>query len=166
MLTLGSYLALGSSFLKLPPTICRHCSRPVAPDAAVCPECGTAHPAGNTAAGYEWKSEQTWMGWPLVHVAFGCDAAGRARVARGLIAVGGRAVGGIACGIVAAGGVALGAVSVGVVSVGVASFAALAAIGVNAIGPIAFGVVALGWVGGGVHFIGWKSLFSVTQAVR
>lgn len=152
--------------MELSPTHCRHCSRPVAPDAMVCPECGEAQPARIRSTGYEWKSAATWMGWPLVHLAFGCDAGGRPRVARGLIAVGGRAVGGIACGIVAAGGLALGVVSVGLVSVGVASCAALAAIGVNAIGPLAFGVVAVGWAGGGVHFIGWKALFSFTQAVR
>jgi hypothetical protein len=162
----SSGLALGSSRLELPPATCRHCSRPVAPDAAVCPECGTAHPAEKKAAGYEWASAATWSGWPLVHVAFGGDAQGRPLVARGIVAIGGRAVGGIALGIVAGGGIAIGIVSVGLCSIGVVSVAAIAAFGVNALGPIAYGIVASGLLGGGAQFIGWKLLFPLAPPAQ
>ncbi len=142
---------------------CRQCSAEVAAAEVQCPECGAPHPADPdwNGAGYEWKSGTTVRGWPLVHVAFGCDATGRVRVARGVVAIGARAVGGLACGIMAAGGLAIGIVSAGIFSLGVVSFAAAVAIGVNAIGPLAIGVVAVGAVGGGVQFIGWKMLFSL-----
>ncbi len=143
---------------------CPNCSAPLAADVSACNHCGAPRPI--EAAGYEWKSSATWMGWPLMHVAFGCEEDGRPRVARGVVAIGPRAVGGLACGIVAGGGIALGIVSAGLVSIGVVSVAAIAAIGVNAVGPLDFGVVAVGLMGGGVHFIGWKMLFSLTQSVR
>ena len=113
---------------------CRECSREVAIDAEKCPKCGARKPADPDwkGEGYEWKSRGLWMGYPLVHVAFGCDSKGRARTARGVIAVGQRAIGFIACGIVSCGIFSFGVVSVGVVSLGVASFAAGCAIGVNA----------------------------------
>ena len=147
---------------------CRDCAATVSVDAVACPQCGAPRPAQLDwqGEGYEWKSTATFMGWPLVHVAFGNDRAGRVRVARGVVAIGVRAVGGLACGVIAVGCVSLGVVSFGVISLGVVSVAAIAAAGVNAIGPLAFGVVACGIMGGGVHFIGWKMLFSVTQPMR
>ena len=45
-------------------------------------------PAEDGGWGYEYKSKQTLFGWPLVHVAFGRDAKGKLRVAKGVIAVG------------------------------------------------------------------------------
>lgn len=39
--------------------------------------------------GYEWKSETTILGWPLVHIAFGWNLrTGQLMVARGIIAIG------------------------------------------------------------------------------
>jgi hypothetical protein len=151
-------LVLGSSILDLP---CHNCATPFAISAAACPHCGA--PRHSHAAGYEWKSASEWLGYPLIDVAFGCDADGKPLVARGLVAIGARAVGGIAIGIVAGGGIAVGIVSAGLCSIGVVSVAVIAALGVNAVAPLAFGVVAVGFIGGGVHFIGWKLLFSLTQ---
>ena len=145
-----------------PLSACRDCAAEVSSDAIICPHCGAPRPAQADwqGEGYEWQTAATWLGLPLIHVAFGNDAAGRARVARGIVAIGLRAVGGLACGIVAGGFVSIGIVSVGMFSLGVVSVAALLAVGVNALGPVAFGVVACGLGGGGVQFIGWKVLLS------
>src|SRR5256885_1615463 len=59
---------------------------------------------------YECRSNESWRGIPLVHVAFGRWDGGRYRPARarGLIAVADTAVGVVAAGLIAAGGVAVG----------------------------------------------------------
>ena len=148
----------------MPPISCRQCSAPVSFDDETCGRCGAIQPARAEieARGYEWKSRGLWMGSPLIHVAFGHDAAGRTHTARGVIAIGQRAVGGVAIGILAVGFISLGVVSVGVFSLGVVSVAVLVAGGVNAVGPMAFGVVAVGYTVHGVMTLGWKTLFSAT----
>ncbi|MES2572343.1 MAG: zinc-ribbon domain-containing protein, partial [Verrucomicrobiota bacterium] len=84
-------------------TSCRACGTPVDADALTCPECGAPRPARAEwhGEGYEWKSELTWMGSPLAHIAFGIDREGKVRTARGIVAIGQRAVGVIACGVIA-----------------------------------------------------------------
>lgn len=137
---------------------CRECGKPVIADAPKCKKCGALHP-GNPdwkREGFEWQSRGSWMGYPLVHVAFGSNARGRPRTARGIVAVGQRAIGVVALGIIAGGGLAIGVVSVGVVSFGIVSVALACAIGVNAIAPYAVGVTALGIVARGVAAVGWK----------
>jgi hypothetical protein len=146
-------------------TPCRDCAIPVSLDAVTCPQCGAPRPALSewNGEGYEWKSTATVAGWPLVHIAFGIDRAGKVRTARGIVAIGQRAIGGIACGILALGVVSCGVVCGGLVSLGVVAIGLALACGVNAIAPVAFGVVALGLMVGGVNAIGWKILFSVTR---
>ena len=53
-------------------TPCRPCKQPVSPDALACPACGAPYPAKPKWNGYgfEYKSETTLFGWPLVHVSF------------------------------------------------------------------------------------------------
>ncbi len=140
---------------------CPNCARSFAAGAVVCPHCG----AGVGAAGYEWRSARSWLDVPLVHVAFGRDAQGKVRVARGVIAIGQQAVGVVAVGIVARGVIAVGLVALGLVALGFVSVAAVA-LGVNAVGAAAFGVVAAGYMAGGVAPIGWKILFSVGGVMR
>ena len=144
---------------------CRDCSVPVSVDAVTCPQCGAPRPARAewNGEGYEWKSAASLAGWPLVHIAFGIDRAGKVRTARGIVAVGQRAIGGVACGILACGIVSCGVVCGGVISLGVVAGGLLIACGVNAVAPLAFGVVAVGVVAGGVSAIGWKILFSVAR---
>jgi len=79
----------------MPLTPCRECGREVSTDAYQCPACGAPFPARQKrmGSGLEWKSRTTVLGFPLVHVAFGRDAQGRLRVAKGIIAVGQFAVG-------------------------------------------------------------------------
>lgn len=75
---------------------CLECNAEVSDRAWACPKCGYPLRGGNLPLlfrmglwGYEWKSEATLFGWPLVHVAFGWDLeTGRLRVARGIIAIG------------------------------------------------------------------------------
>src|SRR5687768_11881172 len=95
--------------------LCRECHAEVPGDAFTCDGCGAPRPARPvfTGEGYEWKTSGTWMGEPLVHVAFGLDATGRPRTARGLVAIGQRAMGGVAVGIVACGFVSVGVVAIG-----------------------------------------------------
>ncbi|MHA3773360.1 hypothetical protein ACXR0O_17640 [Verrucomicrobiota bacterium sgz303538] len=139
------------------PDVCRNCGNELPPRYAVCPQCGVRKEGPQ---GYEWKSKGTWMGEPLVHIAFGTDSAGRVRTARGIVAIGQRASGAVAIGIVAVGGLSIGLVSCGLVSVGVVAVALGAAFGMNAFAPFAIGVLGVGYAAGGVKAIGWKILFS------
>ncbi len=115
---------------------CRSCRREVSREALTCPGCGAPYP-GRTVfhgRGYEWKSKKTLFGYPLVHVAFGRDANGRLRVARGIVAVG---------------QFAIGAFTVAQFGVGL-----VAGIGQFVVAPIAVGQFALGLVAAGQFGIG------------
>ena len=59
----------------------------------MCPHCGAPQPASLGGTGYEWRSEATALGIPWIHVAWGRDARGRRRVAKGIVAIGQYAVG-------------------------------------------------------------------------
>lgn len=74
---------------------CRECGQEVSPSALACPHCGAPRPGDLEwrGTGYEWQSSQTFLGYPLIHVAFGKDARGKRRVAKGIIAVGQFALG-------------------------------------------------------------------------
>lgn len=69
---------------------CRECGKEVSTEAKSCPHCGAPRPADQDwkGTGYEWKSAQTYFGYPLVHIAYGKDQHGKRRVARGIIAIG------------------------------------------------------------------------------
>lgn len=125
---------------------------------------GTRDPSVSRGAyaGVEFRSKATLFGWPLLHVAAGCDPlTGRARVARGIIAIGGKAkgvfaFGGLATGVFAFGGMAIGVFAFGGCALGVISYGGLAvalifALGGGALAPIAMGGGAIGWFayGGG-----------------
>lgn len=76
-------------------TTCRECEQQVSSQARVCPHCGIRFPGrhGYKGTGMDWKSEATILGMPLIHIAYGRDAQGRLRVARGFIAIGQFAIG-------------------------------------------------------------------------
>ena len=142
-------------------TVCRVCGAGVKAADLRCPACGAPRPGQKTfhGEGFEWRTQGSWLGVPIVHIAFGMDESGRARVAKGVVAIGQRAVGGIAVGIVATGFLAIGVVSVGLFSAGVVALAGAGACGVNAFAPFAIGVVAGGYWAGGVAALGWRILF-------
>jgi len=110
--------------------------------------------------GYEYKSKQTLLGLPLIHVAQGIDIkTGKPRVARGFIAVGNIAIGVFAFGGIALGGVAFGGISLALVALGGMAVGLLLGGGGMATGYIAVGGMAIGYyaVGGlalGIHALG------------
>jgi serine/threonine protein kinase len=108
---------------------------------------------------YEYRSERTFLGLPLVHIIGGRRAPGRRmRVAKGWIAGGEIAWGAIAVGTQAYGVVALGAVSVGVLCVGALSLGMLAfgglALGTYTCGGVAAGYFAFGGLAFGYGALG------------
>jgi hypothetical protein len=122
------------------------------------------------AIGFEYKSQKTLWGSPLLHIAYGLDPmTGKKRTARGIVAMGQTATGLIAMGGLARGGFAFGGIAVGVLAVGgvtagLISFGGLAlglllawgglACGSIALGGVAVGYLAMGGFVGGVHGIG------------
>jgi hypothetical protein len=94
---------------------------------------------------YEYRSRQTIFGWPLIHIVFSRDPAGRRmRLARGVIAIGDMAIGLVAVGAFCFGGISLGGIGVGVISTGGIAVGLLLALGGLAVGGVAIGGLAMG----------------------
>ena len=76
---------------------CRECKRDVSEQAISCPNCGAPYPAKEKwdGWGFEYKSQLTLFGLPLVHVSFKYRPNRAPVVAKGIIAIGQ-----FACGIV------------------------------------------------------------------
>jgi hypothetical protein len=150
---------------------CEECAGKVSDKAVMCPHCGAPGKAWKEhfpaalqgrppwPMGYEYRSEATFFGWPLVHVATGIDpTTGRKRVARGVIAIGDIAIGGLALGGVALGGLTLGGLSLGLFALGGLAVGLLIATGGMAIGSIALGGFAAGYVAIGGGAFGYYAL--------
>lgn len=69
---------------------CRECHHEVSETDRKCVQCKAPFPARPywQGTGYDWKSQTTVWGFPLVHIAYGRDARGKLRVAKGVIAIG------------------------------------------------------------------------------
>ena len=69
---------------------CRECKQQVSEQAVTCPGCGAPYPAREKWNGYgfEYKSEATFFGWPLIHISFKYRPNRMPVVAKGVIAVG------------------------------------------------------------------------------
>lgn len=109
---------------------------------------------------YEYKSDRTLWGLPLVHINCGpgiCRAKGI--IAIGNIATGFVALGGIAFGAVSAGGAALGLLALGGLAVGGLVIGGLG-IGLVALAGIALGWLTFGGVSFGVYAVGGVSMGS------
>jgi len=156
-----------------PLAACRACGGTVSTEAFLCPHCGAPAPArqrGGTvpvpyalsgrASGYEYKSERTLCGLPLVHVAFGRDENGRMRVARGFIAIGQFGIGAITIAQFGVGAL-FGLGQFVAAPLAIAQFAlGLAAIGQFGIGLLfGIGMVATGVVAGGLVKLALFKLF-------
>jgi zinc-ribbon domain len=138
---------------------CPECGKDLSDKAITCPHCGIPTGRNNPLFGYEYRSEQTLGGLPLVHVATGYDpVTGRKRVAKGIIAIGDVAVGVVSLGGVAFGGLTLGGCSLGLVSLGGLAIGVLLALGGAAIGGIALGGGAIGLVAIGGGAFGFYAL--------
>jgi len=123
---------------------CRECQREVSTEAITCPHCGAPRPSDQEwrGWGYEYRSERTFYGYPLVHVAFGKDSKGRWRVAKGVIAIGQFAIGVIT---VAQFGVGL-VFGFGQFIVGFTALAQFAGGLLLGVGQVAIGYVAIGQI--------------------
>ena len=90
---------------------------------------------------YEYQSETTFMGYPLIHISLNSF-----KTAKGIIAIGNRSVGLISIGGFAAGLLSFGGISLGVVSFGGLALSALVAMGGLAVGfDMAFGGLAIAY---------------------
>lgn len=118
-----------------------------APAPSVQPGCGQWH--------YEYKSQRTLWGLPLVHINMQNWGFARAKgiIAIGNIATGFVAVGALAVGLLSFGGVALGLIALGGVALGL-----LLALGGVALGGVALGGVALGLIAIGGAALGYVAL--------
>ncbi len=93
---------------------------------------------------YEYKSEKTVFGLPLVHINIGLG-----RTAKGFFAVGFKSLGVFAIGLLACGLFSFGALAVGLIAL------ASLSLGFLSLGAVAFGIFALGGVAvGGITFGG------------
>ena len=143
-------------------TACRSCRKEVSVEAVACPHCGAPYPARETwrGWGYEWKSKQTLLGLPLVHVAFGRDENGRFRVAKGIVAIGQFGIGAITIAQFGVGALfgfgqlvvaplSIGQIAIGLVAIGQFGIGLLFGLGQIATGGIAIGQLPFGnWLRG------------------
>jgi hypothetical protein len=118
----------------------------------------SGHWAGRPLAFYEYRSQTTLFGLPLVHIFFGPVWLVGFRPARGIIAVGNIAIGfaafgGIAIGLAAFGGISLGLVCLGGIALALGLGAGGIATGYLALGGVAIGVYALGGLAIGTHTV-------------
>lgn len=100
---------------------------------------------------YEYKSQRTLFGLPLVHINIGR----RNHWARGIIAIGN----------IATGFVALGGIAAGLLSLGAVSFGLLLALGAVTLGGVSVGGVAIGLLAWGGIALGWLAMGGVAVGV-
>lgn len=88
---------------------CRECRHEVSEQAFACPQCGAPFPAREKWDGYgfEYKSDATILGLPLVHISFKYRANRKPVPAKGIIAIGQ-----FACGVLTISQFGIGVVSV------------------------------------------------------
>ena len=88
---------------------CRDCQKTISEQAMACPHCGAPHPAREhwDGWGFEYKSNATLWGMPLVHISFKYRPNRMPVPAKGIIAIGQ-----FACGIVTISQFGVGLVSV------------------------------------------------------
>ncbi|WP_058300897.1 HAAS signaling domain-containing protein [Gorillibacterium timonense] len=109
---------------------------------------------------YEYRSQRTLFGLPLVHIkirrtGFGLyGRRGGLAVAKGIFAIGDVALGFLSLGIISAGFVSVGALSVGLAAFGAVAVGLALGVGAIAVGTVAIGAFAIGVVTIGAFAIG------------
>ncbi len=88
---------------------CRVCEKEISTDAMTCPHCGAPYPAREKwdGWGFDYKSQATLLGWPLLHISFKYRPNRMPVPARGIIAIGQ-----FACGVITLSQFGIGLVSV------------------------------------------------------
>jgi hypothetical protein len=149
------FLTIFALFFKAYPSRQRYLARVLA----------TEHAGNYPPAAYEYRSNATLLGMPLLHVRIGDrfdDARGplKAWIAIGSSNAVGMifASGGVATAPIAFGGIAIGFVSFGAISFGLLS------LGACAVGGLAYGGLAIGWQAFGALAFGWKAAMGVLAA--
>lgn len=151
---------------------CRECKNQISTNARKCPQCGAPYPARQVwnGTGFEWRSQAEYMGYPIIHIAFGRTAQNKLRVAKGVIAIGQFAIGLIAIAQFGV-GVLFGFGQFILGFTAIAQFALAAyfglgqfASGYTAIGQIAFGHFVLAQIGFGTHI--WSTAIHDPVASR
>jgi hypothetical protein len=128
--------------------LCRECRKDVSSRVAACPHCGALYPTKQkwNGWGFEWKSQASYYGYPLIHIAVGMDKNKKLRVAKGIIAIGQFGVGLIT---IAQFGIGvffgIGQFMVGAIAVGQIAVALILGMGQIATGYVAIGQVAFGY---------------------
>jgi hypothetical protein len=94
---------------------CRECGHTVSDMAWACPQCGAPYPARERwdGWGYEYRSEWTMFGLPVLHVSFKYRANRLPVVAKGIIAIGQ-----FGCGVITIAQFGVGFIMVGQFAVG------------------------------------------------
>jgi ribosomal protein L37E len=69
---------------------CRECGKDISEQAVTCPHCGAPYPAKEKwdGWGFEYKSEATMFGLPLIHISFKYRMNRTPVVAKGIVAIG------------------------------------------------------------------------------
>lgn len=108
---------------------------------------------------YEYKSQKTWRGLPLIHVNIGLGKRAKGVIAIGLVSQGIVAIGLVGIGVIAlapigvglllaVGGMVLGGIAVGSLAIGIIAMGAMClglfSMGALAVGQFSFGAMAIG----------------------
>jgi hypothetical protein len=95
---------------------CRECKHEISEQAMACPKCGAPYPARDhwDGWGFEYKSQATFFGLPLLHIAFKYRPNRTPVVARGIIAIGQ-----FGCGVVTIAQFGVGAICVSQFGIGI-----------------------------------------------
>jgi hypothetical protein len=103
---------------------CRECKGEISEQAVTCPRCGAPYPAKEKwdGWGFEYKSQKTFLGLPLVHISFKYRSNRVPVVAKGVIAIGQ-----FSCGIVTISQFGIGVVSISQFTIAVYALAQFAA---------------------------------------
>jgi hypothetical protein len=131
---------------------CRECKNEVSEQAFACPKCGAPYPARPKwdGWGFEYKSQATLWGLPLVHISFKYRPNRMPVPAKGILAIGQ-----FACGVV----------TVAQFGVGLVTVAQFAAAG-WALGQFAFGWSILAQIGIFIHSGHGQIVAGLTRLLR